>query len=88
MSSSLMRYDTGPQDNDDPEYYGVIQRSAACLYEKTRQNQDFRCKIRMSYLEIYNERVLDLLNHTEQVCIEIVVWMISDVLEPSIEIQY
>ncbi|XP_045172444.2 kinesin-II 85 kDa subunit-like isoform X15 [Mercenaria mercenaria] len=45
----------------DPENYGIIQRSLKYLFQQLQQQQGNKI-VRASYLEIYNEQVIDLLN--------------------------
>ncbi|XP_045172440.2 uncharacterized protein LOC123534316 isoform X10 [Mercenaria mercenaria] len=56
---------TGPPQQEgkqvDPENYGIIQRSLKYLFQQLQQQQGNKI-VRASYLEIYNEQVIDLLN--------------------------
>ncbi|KAL5015949.1 hypothetical protein ScPMuIL_005538 [Solemya velum] len=45
----------------DPKMYGLIQRSLFYLFKQLEQQSGSK-RIRASYLEIYNEQVIDLLN--------------------------
>ncbi|BFZ04439.1 hypothetical protein BsWGS_07478 [Bradybaena similaris] len=48
----------------DPRSYGIIQRSFKYLFQ-LRTQQPTHKVIRASYLEIYNEQVIDLLNNSQ-----------------------
>ncbi|XP_070206132.1 kinesin-like protein KIF17 [Littorina saxatilis] len=49
----------------DPEMYGIIQRSFKYMYQQIKQQGGGKF-IRASYLEIYNEQVIDLLNNSHR----------------------
>ncbi|XP_064619156.1 kinesin-II 95 kDa subunit-like isoform X7 [Lineus longissimus] len=57
---------TGPPQLDgvkpNAEMFGLIPRSFAYLYRHIRQQKEATFRIHASYLEIYNEQVIDLLN--------------------------
>lgn len=44
---------------------GMVPRSIARVFEETRANPDLTRTIRMSYVEIYNEKIFDLLNPSQ-----------------------
>ncbi|XP_076434848.1 kinesin-like protein KIF12 [Babylonia areolata] len=49
----------------DPKMYGLIQRSFKHLYRQIKEQGGGKI-VRASYLEIYNEQVIDLLNHSHR----------------------
>ncbi|KAL8615754.1 hypothetical protein ACOMHN_040249 [Nucella lapillus] len=49
----------------DPKMYGIIQRSFKYLFQQIKQQGGGKV-IRASYLEIYNEQVIDLLNNSHR----------------------
>lgn len=46
------------------EDYGIIPRTCSALFERIRQNTDpnVTYRVEVAYIEIYNEKVRDLLN--------------------------
>ncbi|XP_065664239.1 kinesin-like protein KIF12 isoform X3 [Hydra vulgaris] len=63
---------TGPQDQKleimlkDNEKYGIIPRSFKYLFEQIKLKTDIEYSIKASFLEIYNEKVKDLINTSNQ----------------------
>jgi hypothetical protein len=58
---------TGPQEvSPSPETVGLVPRALECMFEMIRKEKEANAisaiRIQASYLEIYNENVLDLLN--------------------------
>ncbi|XP_025090742.1 kinesin-like protein KIF12 isoform X2 [Pomacea canaliculata] len=49
----------------DPQMYGIIQRSFKYMYKQIKQQGGGKI-IRASYLEVYNEQVIDLLNNSHK----------------------
>ncbi|KAL3857943.1 hypothetical protein ACJMK2_012568 [Sinanodonta woodiana] len=49
----------------DPEMFGIIQRSLKYMFEQLKKQPGQKI-IRASYLEIYNEQVIDLLNTNQR----------------------
>ncbi|OUM69855.1 hypothetical protein PIROE2DRAFT_33309, partial [Piromyces sp. E2] len=45
-----------------PEYYGIMPRSFAYIYEQINNNKNKKYSVKATYFEIYNERIKDLLN--------------------------
>jgi kinesin family protein 3/17 len=53
----------GPTQNPTPEMKGVIPNSFAHIFEQIKASSNVEYLIRCSYLEIYNEEVMDLLGN-------------------------
>nr|XP_047141791.1 kinesin-like protein KIF12 isoform X2 [Hydra vulgaris] len=63
---------TGPQDQKleimlkDNKKYGIIPRSFKYIFEQIKLKTDIEYSIKASFLEIYNEKVKDLINTSNQ----------------------
>eukprot|EP00050_Salpingoeca_kvevrii_P012961 m.25973 g.25973 ORF g.25973 m.25973 type:complete len:775 (+) comp4517_c0_seq1:364-2688(+) len=56
---------TGPDSAvSDPSGHGIIQRACGYLVDRAAAMKDMTVRFTASYIEIYNEQVLDLLNPT------------------------
>ena len=51
-----------PVLSSDSREMGIIPRSMQYLFEKLADATITRCRVSISYIEIYNEKIVDLLN--------------------------
>jgi kinesin family protein 6/9 len=61
---------TGAQN--DYKYRGIIPRILSSLYQEVNSRYEHQIKVSISYLELYNETLIDLLdeNNTNQLSIQ------------------
>lgn len=51
-------------DSNDYTIRGLIPRAIACIFKEIRERQDYNFTVKVSFLEIYNEQMTDLLSGT------------------------
>ena len=48
--------------SDDPALHGVIPRSVRDIFKNIQAKPDLTYKVRLSFMELYNEQLFDLLS--------------------------